>query len=106
MAMIMKRICGKNGKSKTHAIGMWWNLSPWVSLKVMQSLSRQHVLFGRNLKQARTSQKLTQEKLAEKCSISVSYLQQLEAGWKNPSIKVLTDLHKVLKLRSDLFDSA
>jgi transcriptional regulator with XRE-family HTH domain len=83
---------------------MWLKKPLWESLATMSSLSRQHVLFGRNLQQARKGQKLTQEKLAEKCGISTTYLQQLEAGWKNPSIKVLAELHKVLKLRSDLFD--
>jgi transcriptional regulator with XRE-family HTH domain len=58
------------------------------------SLSPKHRLFGRNLQKARKMKGLTQEKLAEKCGISVTYLQQLEAGQKNPSISILAVLHK------------
>ena len=49
---------------------------------------------------------LTQEKLAEKADISLRYVQQLEAGQRNPSIATLVRLRKALGCSyDDLFRS-
>jgi len=44
---------------------------------------------------------LTQEKLAEKAEISLRYVQQLEAGQRNPSISTLVRLRKVMSCSYD-----
>ena len=52
--------------------------------------------LGKNLNRLRMSAELTQEKLAEKADISLRYVQQLEAGQRNPSIPTLVRLRKVM----------
>jgi transcriptional regulator with XRE-family HTH domain len=39
---------------------------------------------------------MTQEKLAERADISLRYIQQLEAGQRNPSMQTLVRLRKVI----------
>jgi transcriptional regulator with XRE-family HTH domain len=60
-----------------------------VDAKILRGL-------GKNLKRLRMSAELTQEKLAEKADISLRYVQQLEAGQRNPSISTLVRLRKVM----------
>ena len=63
-------------------------------------------ILGKNLNRLRTSACLTQEKLAEKADISLRYVQQLEAGQRNPSIPTVVRLRKVLNCSfDDLFRS-
>jgi transcriptional regulator with XRE-family HTH domain len=52
--------------------------------------------FGKNLNRLRMNSGLTQEKLAEKADISLRYVQQLEAGQRNPSLPTVVSLRKVL----------
>jgi transcriptional regulator with XRE-family HTH domain len=52
--------------------------------------------LGKNLNRLRMGSGLTQEKLAEKADISLRYVQQLEAGQRNPSIPTLVRLRKVM----------
>ena len=52
--------------------------------------------MGKNLNRLRMGSGLTQEKLAEKAEISLRYVQQLEAGQRNPSIPTLVRLRKVM----------
>ena len=52
--------------------------------------------LGKNLNRLRMNSGLTQEKLAEKADISLRYIQQLEAGQRNPSIPTIVKLRKVL----------
>ena len=40
---------------------------------------------------------MTQEALAEKADISRRYLQQIEAGQMNPTVKVVSRLRKALR---------
>jgi transcriptional regulator with XRE-family HTH domain len=60
-----------------------------VDAKILRGL-------GKNLNRLRMSAELTQEKLAEKADISLRYVQQLEAGQRNPSISTLVRLRKVM----------
>jgi transcriptional regulator with XRE-family HTH domain len=48
--------------------------------------------FGRILRGIRTSQKLTQEELAYRAGMDVTYLSDLERGKWNPSLAMLVDL--------------
>ena len=52
--------------------------------------------LGKNLNRLRMNSGLTQEKLAEKADVSLRYIQQLEAGQRNPSIPTIVKLRKVL----------
>lgn len=53
--------------------------------------------LGKQIKQLRTKQGLIQEKLAESAKIDYSYLNLIESGKRNPSIKVITKIARVLK---------
>jgi len=54
--------------------------------------------FGRRVRELRKQQGLTQEKLAELASIDYSYLNLIEAGKRNPSLKRIAKLARVLKV--------
>lgn len=55
-------------------------------------------LFGRRINAARRDLGLTGEKLAEACNINVTYLRQIEAGTKLPSMPMFVTLCKELKV--------
>lgn len=60
--------------------------------------------FGQKIRALRKKQGLTQEKLAELAKIDYSYLNLIEAGKKNPSVKRIAKLARVLKVSiSELF---
>lgn len=60
--------------------------------------------FGQRIKELRKKQELTQEKLAELANIDFSYLNMIESGKKNPSLKRIAKLARVLKISlSELF---
>ncbi len=54
--------------------------------------------FGKRIRELRKKQGLTQEKLAELAGIDYSYLNLIESGKKNPSLKRITKLARVLKV--------
>lgn len=54
-------------------------------------------LFGKRINVARKEQKMTGDKLAEACNISPTYLRQIEAGTKLPSLPVFVALCQALK---------
>lgn len=54
-----------------------------------------------NLKKTRTSQKLTQQEVAEKAGLHLTYLGHLEAGKYHPSTFVLWKIAKVLGVSLD-----
>jgi transcriptional regulator with XRE-family HTH domain len=59
--------------------------------------------FGRILRDLRTSRKLTQEELAERAGMDVTYLSDLERGRWNPSLAMIVDLANGLGIHpSDL----
>jgi transcriptional regulator with XRE-family HTH domain len=60
--------------------------------------------LGQRLKARRIELGLYQERVAKACKLSPSYLSQLEAGLRNPTIGVLYRLGKVLGVKlEDLF---
>jgi transcriptional regulator with XRE-family HTH domain len=70
-----------------------------VEVKLLRTL-------GKNLNRLRMLAGLTQEKLAERADISLRYVQQLEAGQRNPSIATLVRLRKALACSyNDLFQN-
>jgi transcriptional regulator with XRE-family HTH domain len=55
-----------------------------------------HIAFGRNVCRLRTAARLTQENLAEKAELSRRYVQEIEAGSKNPSVNTAVRLKLAL----------
>lgn len=56
--------------------------------------------LGENVKKARESADLTQEQLAKKVGIHVSYVSRIERGVVNLSAEVLGGIVKALKVKS------
>ena len=54
--------------------------------------------FGRRLNIARKERGFTSERLSEYCHINATYLRQIEAGVKTPSLPVLVDICRQLKV--------
>ena len=54
-------------------------------------------LLGRKINAARKDRGITGEQLAELCSINATYLRQIEAGAKIPSLPVFVTICKELK---------
>lgn len=59
--------------------------------------------LGKNIKKARKKTGLTQEQVAEKAGIHVSYVSRIERGKVNPSYEILESLAKILKVKSSDF---
>ncbi len=56
--------------------------------------------LGKKLKKIREETDLTQEQVAKKVGIHVSYYSRIERGVVNPSFEVLENITKVLKVKS------
>lgn len=56
--------------------------------------------LGENIKKAREKADKTQEEVAEEAGIHVSYLSRIERGVVNPSVEVLENIAKALKVKS------
>ncbi len=52
--------------------------------------------FGKRLRQLRLERDLTQEKLADKSGLDMSYIGRIERGEQNSSLSVVGDLAKGL----------
>ncbi len=63
-----------------------------------KDLNKQYSLFANNIKRIRIEADLTQEELAEKSDISISYIKQIESGkdYKNISLTIMLKLSKAL----------
>lgn len=55
-------------------------------------------LLGKRINMARKERGWTGERLAEACSINATYLRQIEAGTKVPSLPVFVSLCAALKV--------
>jgi transcriptional regulator with XRE-family HTH domain len=61
--------------------------------------------LGKRIKEIRKAQKMSQEELAYQSKTDYSYLNEIEAGKRNPSVKRIDALAKALKVSiRDLFD--
>ncbi len=56
--------------------------------------------IGKNLKKLRKEKQLTQVELAERAKISSNYYARIERDEENPSLEVLKDIAKALKVKS------
>lgn len=61
-------------------------------------------VFGQNVYRLRLARGLTQEQLSEKAELDRSYLQRIEKGDSNPTVKVAVNLRRALRCKwDDLF---
>ena len=61
--------------------------------------------IGKKLKSLRKQHKMTQVALAKKANISSNYYSRIERDEENPSLEVLKDIAKALKVKSsDILD--
>lgn len=51
-----------------------------------------NIILGRNIYKARRDRGLSSDKLSELCSVTPSYLRQVEAGSKTPSLPLFVEL--------------
>lgn len=56
--------------------------------------------LGENIKKAREKVSKTQEEIAQEAGIHVSYYSRIERGVVNPSVEVLENIAKALKVKS------
>lgn len=56
--------------------------------------------IGKNLKKLRKEKQLTQVELADRAKISSNYYARIERDEENPSLEVLKDIAKALKVKS------
>ena len=59
------------------------------------------VALGKRIREARNKLRYTQEVLAEKADIAVTYLGEIERGEKTPSLDVLVNLAESLEVSCD-----
>lgn len=66
-------------------------------------LNEQYNTFKENIKYYRKKANLTQEQLAEKSDLSISYIKQIESNkeYKNVSLTVILKLSKALNVSVD-----
>ena len=57
--------------------------------------------LGKRIRSIRRAKKVTQENLAYAAKIDYSYLNEIEAGKRNPSIKRINAIAKALKIPID-----
>ena len=56
-------------------------------------------LLGRNLARIRKQAGLTQEQLAEKTGLTITYIGMIEIGQRRPALKTLDKLARVLEVK-------
>lgn len=56
--------------------------------------------IGRNIQKIRKKAGVTQEELADKVGVHVSYISRIERGVVNSSIEVIESIAKALKVKS------
>jgi transcriptional regulator with XRE-family HTH domain len=65
------------------------------------------VRFGKALRACRTSQRLTQEELAERSGLSQKFIGEIERGLGNPTIETVSQIAGALTVSiGDLFEAA
>jgi len=60
-----------------------------------------YVAMGERIRKARESEHLTQEQLAEHCSLSAAHMGHIERGTRPPSLEAVFRISKVLHISMD-----
>jgi len=63
----------------------------------------EYKLISKKIKKARNEKNLTQEELAEKLDVTVSYICQVERGKKKFNLKRIVEISKILEKPIDYF---
>jgi transcriptional regulator with XRE-family HTH domain len=63
--------------------------------------AKANIQLGKNLAKLRKSRGLSQDSLAERLGIATRHMQRLESGEHAPSLPLLLDLRKTLKVGWD-----
>lgn len=61
---------------------------------------RERVLLGKKIKQFREQKKMTQEDLADKAHMNVSYLAKIENGYVNTTLRYLIKISRALGVKA------
>ena len=59
-------------------------------------------LFGSNVRRARQDRGLTLEVLADEAGLTYSYVGQIERGQRNPSLRAVEQIARVLKVEAHI----
>lgn len=71
----------------------------------LNPFQKERQLLGSTIKELREKQKLTQEELADRSHINVSYLAKIENGYVNTTVRYLIKLSRGLGVKvKDLFE--
>lgn len=66
---------------------------------------KERIILGQTIKNLREQRKMTQEDLAEKADLDVSYLAKIENGYVNTTVRYLIKISRGLKVKAkDLLD--
>lgn len=65
-----------------------------------QPFQRERSILGKTIHQLREKRHMTQEQLAEKAHVNVSYLAKIENGYVNTTIRYLIKLSRALDVRA------
>ncbi len=66
---------------------------------------RERKVLGKTIKRLRNEHKMTQEDLADKAAINVSYLAKIENGYINTTVRYMIKLSRGLKVNvKELFE--
>lgn len=69
------------------------------------NFEKQRITLGKTVKRLRKDRDLTQEELADRSKMNVSYLAKIENGYVNTTIRYLFKIAKGLKIKvKDLFE--
>lgn len=70
-------------------------------MRPMEKRDEALAAFGRNVAKFRTERGFSQDKLAEEATLDRTYLSGIERGVRNPGIKVVIRLARVLNVSMD-----
>lgn len=66
---------------------------------------RERIVLGKTIERLRKERKMTQEDLADKADINVSYLAKIENGYINTTVRYMIKLSRGLKISvKELFE--
>jgi len=65
-----------------------------------RKITNKDIAFGKRLRRVRKNAGFTQEELADKCNLSVTFIGLLEVGSRKPSLKTLQKISAVLGVKT------
>ena len=76
-----------------------YKLSGFYLIPFLSMVTKKDVKLGKNIARLRKGAGLTQEMLAEKTGLSLTFIGYLEIGQKRPALKTLNKIASVLKVK-------